>query len=92
MTIPVLLIHELFVLGKDLIPRVITLKLCVVYSRNFNIHLSKYDKLKFIVSSFYYIPFKSYGPDYIPIKDIEYQFWTRGQFANQTAILDLHAV
>ena len=56
------------------------------------IQLPKYDKLKFIVSSFYHTPFKGYGPDYNPITDIKDRFWTHGQFANQVTILDLHAI
>ena len=58
----------------------------------FKIHLSKYNKCNFIVSSFYHTPFKSYGPDYNRTTDIEDRFWTCGQFANQATILDLHAI
>ena len=56
------------------------------------IHLSEYDKFNFIVSLFYRTPFKSYGPDFNPTTGIEDRFWTRGQFANQATILDLHAI
>ena len=45
--------------------------------------LSKCDKFKFIVPSFYHTPFKSYDLDYNPTTDIKDRFWTRGQFANQ---------
>ena len=88
MTIPVLLVNELFALGKKIIPRVITLKLCCI----FTIHLSKYDKFKCVVSLFYFTPFKSYGPDFHSTTDIKDRFRTRGQFANQSTNLDLHAV
>ena len=47
--------------------------------------------LYFIVSLFYQTTFKSYSSDYHPTTDIKYLFWTRGQFANQVTILDLHA-
>ena len=33
-----------------------------------------------------------YGPDFNLTTDIEDRFWTRGQFANQATILDLHAI
>ena len=56
------------------------------------IHLFKYDEFNFIVSLFYHTPFKSYGIDFNPTTDIEDRFWTRGQFANQATILDLHAI
>ena len=55
-------------------------------------HLSKYDKLNFVVSlSRYHTPFKRYGPDYNPTTDIDL-FWTCGQFANQATILELHTI
>ena len=56
------------------------------------IHLSKCDIFNFIVSLFYHTPFKSYSPDFNPTTDIEDRLWTRGQFANQTTILGLHAI
>ena len=55
-------------------------------------HLPKYDKFNFIVSFFCLTSFKSYGPDFNPVTDIEDRFWTSGQFANQASILDLHAI
>ena len=56
------------------------------------IHLSKYDKFNCLVSFLYRTPFRSYGPDFNPTTDIEDRFWTRGQFANQATIRDLHAI
>ena len=55
-------------------------------------HLPKYDKFNFIVSFFSLTPTKSYGPDFNPATAIEDRFWTRGQFANQASILDLHTI
>ena len=52
-------------------------------------YFSKYDKFNFIVSLFYHTPFKIYGPDIKPTTDIEDQFWTHFQFANQAIVLDL---
>ena len=56
------------------------------------IHLSTCDKFNFIVSLFYHTPSKSYGPDFNPTMDTKDRFWTRGQFASQATILDLHAI
>ena len=56
------------------------------------IHLSKYDKVNFIVSLFYHTPFKSYGPGFNPTTDIEDRFWTRGMFAKRATILGLNAI
>ena len=56
------------------------------------IHLSKYDKFNFVVSLFYHTPLKSYDPDFNPTMGIEDRLWTRGQFANQATIVDLHAI
>ena len=56
------------------------------------IHLAKYDKFICIVSLFYLSPFKSYRPDFNLTKGTENRFWTRGHFANQATILDLHAL
>ena len=55
-------------------------------------HLPKYDKFYFIISFFCLTPLKRYVPDFNPATDIEDRFWTRGQFANQASILDLHAI
>ena len=48
--------------------------------------------MRFIVSSFYHNPFKSYVPDYNPTTDIKYRFRTRGPFENQVTIFSLHAI
>ena len=47
------------------------------------IHLSKYDKFNFIVSSLYQNLFNRYGPDFNLTTDIEDRFWT---------LFDLHAI
>ena len=91
MPIPVLLVHELFALGKNNSkchnPYVV-----LYIHENLKVHLSKYDKLNFIVSSLYHTLFENYGRDYNPTTGNEYLFWTCDQFANQATILHLHAI
>ena len=80
MTIPVILVHELFSLGKNNNKGHNSSTVCCMFTKLLRLSL------------FYLTPFKSYGIDFSPTTDIENRFWKRGQFANQAAIVYLHLI